>query len=416
MHHAMIKAQNLKKTHMTKNKIFISHSSKDVDFVKSFVENVMVLGLDIPSNRIFCSSMEGQGVKSGQYIPDKLREEINLSSIALLFISKNYKLSEVCLNEVGAAWATLTKENVIPLLLPNTNFNELGFLDVGRVGLKIYEREGILKLVQDCKEVLNPSFNVEKLHSKIDSFINEIKSFEGAKKSNIVIEESEEVDEWTDCFTNNLYALDEIIRKAIPAHSDGIHQITDVKIQNRILTNLSKAKFLKRFWYKHAAGDFYVERLRKLSTGNWLVSLSNWEIKISEMWVSMNSELQYEFILIRSEAQEPYKIDSDIGGESYYVGILENGTIVSENEWHNGYAIIGGELVDLSELGVEQHHRDRESNWIFLVSDYHKAGYNADETIEFCKKLDEGIIEVNRENIKRFLRSLKNHPTIIQYR
>ena len=376
----------------------------------------MILGLDIPSNRIFCSSMEGQGVKSGQYIPDRLREEINLSSIALLFISKNYKLSEVCLNEVGAAWATLTKENVILLLLPNTDFNELGFLDVGRLGLKIYEREGILKLIQDCKEVLNPNLNLEKLHSKIESFINEIQSFEGAKKSNEAIDGSEKVDEWTDCFTNNLYALDEIIRKAIPAHSDGIHQITDVKVQNRILTDLSKAKFLKNFWYKHAQGDYYVERLRKLPSGNWLVSLFNWEIKISEMWVSMYSELQYEFILIRSEAQEPYKIDSDIGGESYFVGILKNGTIVSENERNNGYAIIGGETINLGEHGVEPHNRDRESNWIFFVSDFHKAGFNADETIAFCKKLDKGKIEVNQENIMQFLQPLRNHPTLMQYR
>ena len=134
------------------------------------------------------------------------------------------------------------------------------------------------------------------------------------------------------------------------------------------------------------------------------------------MWVSMFSELQYEFILIRSEAQKPYKIDSDIGGESYYAGILKDGTIVSENEWHNGYTIIGGETINLDEHDAELYNRDRESNWIFLVSDYHKAGYNADETIAFCKKLDKGKTEVNQENIMRFLHSLRNHPTVMQYR
>lgn len=95
---------------MTENKIFISHSSKDIDYVKSFVDNILILGLDIPSEKIFCSSMDGYGVKSGQYIPDRLKEEINKSALALLFISKNYKASEICLNEVGAAWATLKKK------------------------------------------------------------------------------------------------------------------------------------------------------------------------------------------------------------------------------------------------------------------------------------------------------------------
>ena len=401
---------------MTKNKIFISHSSHDSKFVESFVENILLLGLDIPSERIFCSSMEGHGVKSGQYIPDRLHDEIQITSIALLFISKNYKSSEICLNEVGAAWATLQKENVIPLLLPSVDFKELGFLDLGRLGLKIYEKSGILKLIQDCKEQLNPSFNLEKLHKKMECFIlaiNELDTVEG------IHEESKEIaehNEWDECFNKNLFALDEIIRQSIPAHNEGIHQIKDVALQNKILTNLSNAKFLNSFWYKQANGDFYVKKLVQITSGNWLISSFNWEVKIDDMWISMNSEHQYEFILIHSAAQPPYKIDSDIGGENYYVGVLKNGTIVSENERQNGYGIIGGKTIELYEHGVEPRHRDEEPHWIFLVSYYHKAGYNADETIEFCKKLDSGEIEVNEENIMDFLSSLANNPTVIMYR
>lgn len=395
---------------MRKDKIFISHSSKDIDFVKSFVENVLQLGLDIPSDRIFCSSIEGQGVKSGQYIADRLREEINKSCLALLFISDNYKTSEICLNEVGAAWATLTKETVIPLLLPETDFSELGFLDLNRLALKIYHREGILKLIQDCKEQLTPSFNLEKLHDKIEIFISQTHI-----KTNDT-NEDEEVDEWTECFDNNLYALDEIIRKAIPANDDGIHKINDVRVRNEILNDLSNAKFLKKFWYKHSGGDYYVERIRKLPSGNWLISTFNWEIKVSEMWVCMDSELQYEFILLKSEKLEPFEIQSDIGGISYNVGVLNDGTIVSENERINGFAIIKGEKIKLSELGVESRVRQDKTRWVFLVSDYHKAGYNADETIEFCKKMDKGKIEPNPENIYEFLQSLRNNPIVIRYR
>ena len=401
---------------MTQKKIFISHSSNDIDYVKSFVENILVLGLDIPSERIFCSSMEGNGVKSGQYIPDKLREEINKSSLALLFVSKSYKMSEICLNEVGAAWAILSKEKVIPMLLPNTTFSELGILNLNRLGLKLYEREGILKLIQDCKDELNPSFNVGKLHKKIEDFLTDIDKL--YKSENEIKEETkiEEIDEWTDCFTNNLYPLNEIIRKAIPAHEDGIHKITDTRIQNQLLTDLSNAKFLKRFWYKHAGGDYYVEKLKKLPTGNWLISTFNWEVNISEVWVCMDSEIQYEFILIKTEKLAPFKIDSDIGGTSYNVGVLNDGTIVSENERLNGYAIINGETINLHEYGVQPRIRNNKSHWVFLVSDYHKAGFNAEETIEFCEKLDNGEITVNEENIYKFLRTLRNHPVVIKYR
>lgn len=411
---------------MTKNKIFISHSSKDIVYVKSFIENILQLGLDIPSERVFCSSMEGHGVKSGQYIPDRLKEEINNSTLALLFISKNYKSSEICLNEVGAAWATLEKETVIPLLLPGIDFSEIGFLDLNRVGLRIYEREGILKLIQDCKEQLETNFNLEKLHKKIEDYLNHISNphkddasvVNKPKEINELqkADEPQEVDEWTDCFTNNLYPLNEIIRKAIPAYGDGIHKIEDARTQTKILTDLSQANFLRHFWYKHAKGDFYVERLNQLPSGNWLISTFNWEIKVLEMWVCMDIEHQYEFILIKTDSLEPYQIDSDIGGSSYNVGITKDGTIVSENERLNGYAIISGETINLHENNTEPRFRDREQHWVFLVSKYHKAGYNADETIDFCKKLDKSEIEVNEENIYSFLRPLRNNPIVIRYR
>ena len=396
---------------MRTDKIFISHSSKDIVLVKSFVENVLKLGLDVHADRIFCSSIDGQGVKSGQSIPDRLRDEINMSCLALLFVSDNYKASEVCLNEAGAAWVKLTKETVIPLLLPGTKFSELGFFDLTRLGLKIYEREGILKLIQDCKEELNPSFNLERIHEKIEIFIKDTQLT--PEKETIA---EEQVDEWSDCFNNNLYALDEIIRKAIPASDDGIHKVSESRIQNQILNDLSKAKFLNRFWYKHSGGDYYVERIDKLPNGNWLISAFGWEIKVGEMWVCMDSELQYEFILIKSEKLEPYEIQSDIGGSSYNVGVIKDGTIVSENERINGYAVINGETINLTNVAVQSRVRQTKTRWVFLASNYHKAGFNADETIEFCKKLDKGEIEVNAENIYEFLRNLRNNPTVTMYR
>ncbi len=401
---------------MNKNKIFISHSSKDIDFVKSFVENILRLGLDIPPERIFCSSIEGQGIKSGKYIPDQLRSEMKHAIIALLFISKDYKTSDICLNEIGAAWICLKKENVIPMILTDVSFSELAILDLNRMGIKVTERSSLLKFIQDCKDQLNPNFNLEKIHIKIEDFLKELKRIKPLKTSKTITIETENIDDCYDCFHNNLEALDDIIRKAIPAFNNGIYQIEDLSKRTQILSNISKAKFLRKFWYKYAGGDYYVERIRRTQSDTWLFTTMNWEIKVTDMWISMYSEQQYDFILIHSEKQEPYKIDSDIGGTSYHVGRLKDGTIISENERLNGYAIIGGKTVNVNKFGVEPMCRDYESHWIFLVSSYHKAGFNADKTIDFCKSLDSGIVKVNQENIYKFLRSLHNHPTVIQYR
>lgn len=397
---------------MKKNKIFISHSSKDIQYVQSFVENILKLGLDIPSNRIFCSSIEGQGIQSGKYIPDSIKEEIINSSLALLFISQNYKESEVCLNELGAAWVLLSKEKVVPILLPDVDFSELGFIDRGRLGLQIFTHEGVMKFVQDCKKDLNPDFNLERLSIKTKEYLESVNKID---ESSIQTNDEDSVDEWTECYTNNLYALDEIIRSNFPTYNDGIHQINDKNLQVRLLSSLDKAKFLKRFWYKFAKGDSYVEKITKLPSGNWLMSSLNWEIKISEMWVSMNSELQYEFILIKSEALEPFEIQSDVGGTSYRVGVLNDGTIISDNEKNNGFAMINGETIKLTMTNSESRYREQKTNWIFLASNYHKVGYNYREIFDFCKKLDSGEIVVNEENIMDLLRSFGNHPTVIRY-
>lgn len=399
---------------MEKTKIFISHSSKDILIVESFVKHILRLGLDIPSDRIFCTSMEGQGVKSGEYIPDRLKTEIHQSSIALLFISKEYKKSEVCLNEVGAAWATLEKINIIPILLPGIDFKELGFLDVNRQGLNIFEKKDLLKLVQDNKDALNASFNLEHIHQQVEEFISKIPIEQISKTEKEEL--PKEVSEWNDCFEKHLIPFDHIIRKAIPAHSDGIHHIESTQTQTKILKELSEAEFLRTLWYKQAEGDYYVEKLRQLPTGNWLISEFNWEVKVSSMWVCKSTEMQYDFILIHSEALPPFKIDSDAGGEYFNVGVLTDGTVVSENERLNGYAIINGETVDVHKHGIESRSRDRESHWIFFVFYYHKAGFNADETIDFCERLDKGEIGVNAENIMNFLRQLRNHPTVLRWR
>ncbi|SEA14869.1 TIR domain-containing protein [Arachidicoccus rhizosphaerae] len=401
---------------MQKNKIFISHSAKDKAYIDSFVEKILILGLEIPSTRIFCSSMEGQGIRSGQHITTKLREEINQSELALLFISKNYKSSEICLNEVGATWATLASESVIPLLLPDVDFGEIGVLNLGKIGVRIKERSEILKLIQDCREQLNPDLKIQKLSAQVDRFITSVQSFIEENNIHTTTTKNQQINEWDQCFTYTLFPFHEIINKSTPTLPDGIHNITDAKTQDQIFMELSKGTFLENLWYKHSEGDFYVEKLRKLPSGNWLLSQANWEVKISDMWVSKNIELQYEFILFRSEKQEPYNINSDIGGSSYNVAILNDGTIISNIEYQNSYAVINGQTINTTDYDSKPRFREDESHWTFFVSDYHKAGYNPDETIEFCKKIDKGEININQQTIMQFLSKLKNNPIVTRWR
>ena len=86
-------------------KVFISHSSKDKALIQSFVDNVLVLGLGLNNKDIAFTSQEVYGIEPGEDIITFIRETISSAGVVLLMISSGYKKSEVCLNEMGAAWA-----------------------------------------------------------------------------------------------------------------------------------------------------------------------------------------------------------------------------------------------------------------------------------------------------------------------
>lgn len=62
--------------------------------------------------------------------------------------------------------------------MPGVDFNELGFLDLNWLGLKIFEKRDLIKLIQDNKEALNASFNLELVHNQVEEFLKEIPSGE----------------------------------------------------------------------------------------------------------------------------------------------------------------------------------------------------------------------------------------------
>ena len=107
-------------------RIFISHSSKDIDVLEKFTDFILQLGIGLSHDDIFCTSIEEMGIKNGEDIRNHIRENVQSADFSFLMISKNYKQSEICLNEMGAVWAT--DNRVRYYLLPDVDFNEIGWL------------------------------------------------------------------------------------------------------------------------------------------------------------------------------------------------------------------------------------------------------------------------------------------------
>ncbi|MBQ2839374.1 MAG: toll/interleukin-1 receptor domain-containing protein [Muribaculaceae bacterium] len=142
-----------------KKRIFISHASKDRELIDKFVDSIFLLGMGVDTEIIAYTSREDTGVTAGKSIPQFIQENIACADIVLLMISDNYKNSEVCLNEMGAAWAL--NKHIIQILLPNTSIDKLGWLCSLEKAIKIDNAEsmdGLCEVLSDRLDIgIKPS-------------------------------------------------------------------------------------------------------------------------------------------------------------------------------------------------------------------------------------------------------------------
>lgn len=107
-------------------KVFISHSSADKELVDLFKNIILNAGLGIADEDIAYTSAVETGVPTGGNIPQYIKDNLAECDFVFFMISDNYRKSEVCLNEMGAAWAL--DKNVKPLLLRDVSFKSVGWL------------------------------------------------------------------------------------------------------------------------------------------------------------------------------------------------------------------------------------------------------------------------------------------------
>jgi len=155
-----------------KTKIFISHSSKNEKLVKSFVDIILDNALNFNTSLIFCTSIEGLGIKSGEDFRQRIKSELLNAKVVIQIISDDYKKSEVCLNEMGAAW--VLADEVIPFVVDN-NY-DIGFINSNTQQLKLKSKKDILKFIDDYSILFPQKSPYAKIDRHIDQFIEAIKT------------------------------------------------------------------------------------------------------------------------------------------------------------------------------------------------------------------------------------------------
>ncbi len=202
-----------------KDKVFISHSSKDEGFANKLSQLIELLGIN--HNNIFCSSIEGQGVKNGKKIEEAVRNEIIEDKVLIFIISNNFMDSYYCLNELGAGWILadnrIQSKNLFYFKLPNISFSEFkGFISGGDKCTECNEKS-ITAFIEEFEEILGlPQKKVTVYRNLVDNFIKDTKSYiefpEQSNKSDKEMQKSEQLDKFKDILSKVNEAEKKIIK------------------------------------------------------------------------------------------------------------------------------------------------------------------------------------------------------------
>lgn len=135
-------------------KIFISHSSADRDIAERLVE-LFRTSLNLPSDKILCTSVDGYRLPIGADIDEQLRQKVHEAEILIGIITSSSMQSAYVLFELGARWGA--ERPMFPLLVSSSY---VGILGGPLKGLNYLCCDSSSQLHQLVDEI------AEKLHSK----------------------------------------------------------------------------------------------------------------------------------------------------------------------------------------------------------------------------------------------------------
>lgn len=156
-------------------KIFISHSSQDVEYGDLLVNFLTGIGVR-PDDIIFTSNI-GYGIPIGRNIFDWLKSQIQQKPYVIYLLSPRYYSSIACLNEMGAAWGV--ENNHAAIFTPDFNLEceefQKGALDPREMGFYLNNKEGLLSFVDLLKKDFKISDNSVLVNQKIASLLHDIR-------------------------------------------------------------------------------------------------------------------------------------------------------------------------------------------------------------------------------------------------
>lgn len=150
-------------------KIFISHSSDDETIVNAFIKDILIVGCGFRRTEIFCT-LDHTVIRTGDDFRNEIIENMKRCDYILCMISDNYRKSEVCQNELGAAWS-MTGKRVLPFKFPNINFKEISFLNVVKQTADLTDKSKLDELYDELCQFYDLPQDWRNFNQQKDDFI-----------------------------------------------------------------------------------------------------------------------------------------------------------------------------------------------------------------------------------------------------
>jgi hypothetical protein len=169
-------------------RVFISHSTNDREYVEHLID--LLEGIGVPSESIFCTSVEGYGIPLGDNPLERIRRELNEETVVLFVLSNNFYNSAACLCEMGAVWVRTIFH--IPILIPPFSFSCLKGLLPFSQGMEINHKGKLNSLCTRIRELMDiKDFDSNRWERKRDRFICDINNliFQDAEREAAALSE-----------------------------------------------------------------------------------------------------------------------------------------------------------------------------------------------------------------------------------
>ena len=140
----------------TSMRIFISHSSSDIEIAKLLIE-LLEKALNLRGDDIRCTSVDGYRMPAGVSIDQRLRAEVHEAELVIGLITPNSMKSAYVSFELGARWGA--EKPMIPLLASGANIEHLGGPLAGINVLDCCNESQVHQLVEEASEHLKVVLN-----------------------------------------------------------------------------------------------------------------------------------------------------------------------------------------------------------------------------------------------------------------